>query len=195
MHFGNILKQNEILSKKIKETNDSYKSLITSINNFTKLLEKDDDIVKKIIPTKYDYINSQLCDEYIFIKNFVYSQNFIDNDMNLPIDDHDYSGKWMLFGALSEMLEYWKIIKMNTYMNKLGYFSKFIGDENNRVICIYFEDYRDKQNILNYGKVIKKMVNYKSPMYFKTSKMTKKNKYGWGSWKYMIEGDAYEFIN
>lgn len=195
INISNILKKNDELCKKIRKTNNSYESLITLINNFTKLLEEDNELITKIIPTKYDNINSQLCDEYIFIRNFVYSQKFLQNNMELLINRHDYSGKWMLFGTLCEMLKYWKIIKINTYMNKLGYFSKFIGDEKNRVICVYFKDYRNKQNIINYGKIIKEIVNYKLPMYFKTNQMTKKNKYGWGSWKYMIEGDAYEFVN
>ena len=101
----------------------------------------------------------------------------------------------MIFGTLAEMIEYWKIIRVNTFNNNLGYFSKFIGDENSRVICIYFRDYRYKESIMKFGYLIKELVDYKLPMYFKTNKMTKAKKYGTGSYEYIIEGDKYEFIN
>ena len=216
-----VIEKNDLLSEKIKKTNDSYKSLIISINNFTKkelsytigsLFKKDNEIITKIILTKYDNLDHEwggepkniyashsigqsFHDEYIFIGTSVYSQNYLCNNMKFSHNKNNYSGKWMIFGTLCEMLDYWKIIRMNTYMNNLGFFSKFIGDEKNRVICVYFEDYRDKENILENGKILKEMIDYKLPMYFKTNEMTKKNKYGLGSWKYMIEGDKYEFIN
>lgn len=203
-----IIKKNNLLLEKVKATNDSYKSLITLTNNFGgndsegnelsytigSLLKKDNELITKIIPIKYDGIDSQLNDEYIFIGSYVYSQYYLSNIMALQIKN-PYVGKWMIFGTLDEMINYWKIIRTQTFMNNLGFFSKFTGDEKNRVICIYFEDYRDKENIMNYGKIIKDMIDYQSPMYFKTNRMTINKKYGVGAWKYMIKGGDYEFIN
>lgn len=197
-----IMEKSSELTEQVLKTNESYKSMILEINNITmkemistlgSLFKKDNEIVKTIVPTKYENINSNLSDTYVFIGNFTYSQNYLLAHNNNVKVNGKYFGKWMLFGTPDEMLNYWKLIRQNTYLNNLGFFSKFIGDEKSRVICIYFEDYRNKENIIMYGNKIKELVDYKLPMYFKTDKMTKKSIHGLGSWKYMIPGDTYEF--
>jgi hypothetical protein len=101
----------------------------------------------------------------------------------------------MLFGTLDELLEYWKIIRFNTYNNQLGYFAKFVGNEKGKVISIYFTDYNDKEKIMAYGNAIKQLLDYKNAMYFKPCYMTKNKQYGFGSWIYKIDSDEYEFVN
>jgi len=194
-----LLEKNKQLNTMIKKTNESYKNLIISINDnnefistIDSLLKLDSETIKIIKPSKYTNIKSNIYDKYEFVGNCVYSKFYIKNKEAFKQQD---KGKWMLFGTVDELLEYWKIIRLNTYNNELGYFSKFIGDEKGKVISIYFTNYDDKNKILEYGNKIKKLVDYNNSIYFKPCHMTKNKQYGLGSWLYKIDADVYEFVN
>jgi hypothetical protein len=72
-----------------------------------------------------------------------------------------------------------KIIADKAYSSKSNYL--FLDKKNiEHIICIYFENYKNKNLIIKYGKFIKELLDYKLPMYFKNNKITKLNKYGHG---------------
>lgn len=196
-----MIEKDKQLNIMIKRTNESYKNLIISINNnhnnefistIDSLLKLDCETIKIIQPSKYNHIKSNINDKYEFVGSCVYSKFYIKNKEAFKKQN---KGKWMLFGTVDELLEYWKIIRLNTYNDELGYFSKFIGDEKGKVISIYFTNYDDKDKILEYGNKIKKLIDYKNSMYFKPCHMTKNNQYGLGSWLYKIDADVYEFVD
>lgn len=189
-----LLKNYVEINIQIKKTNDDYKNLICLCNNvfkneildtFGSLFLLDNETVKTIEINKIE--------KYIFITNYIYSMDFIKKQKNKK--RNKYSGKWMLFGSTENMINWWNIIRTNTFNNNLGYFSKFIGNEKKHVICVYFDDYRDKENIIKFGEKIKELIDYNNAMYFKPSYMTKEKKYGIGSWIYMIKGKEYTFID
>lgn len=197
--MNEILEKNDQLVMTIKHTNISYRNLLLSIGKIDELIitidalmKLDSDIIKIIKPLKYNYLNSAIDDKYEFIGNYAYSKHYIQNKQNFKKQN---KGKWMLFGTSVELLEYWKIIRFNTYGNELGYFAKFVGNEKGKVISIYFTDYTDKEKIMEYGNKIKDLIDYKQSMYFKPCHMTTKKQYGSGSWLYKINGDAYEFVD
>lgn len=176
----------------IKKTNLEYKNLISLTNSkfkneivdtFCSLFLSDEETIRTVkIKGKKN----------MFISNYVYSMDYLSNNGN---NSSKYAGKWMLFGDTENMLNWWNIIRTNTFNNNLGFFSKFVGDEKKKIICVYFQDYRDKENIINFGEKIREMINYRNSMYFKPRYMTLNKKYGIGSWIYMIKGGEYEFIN
>jgi len=191
-----ILYKNTLLDNKIKKTNQIYKHFILSINKnnyklidtIHSLLKYDDEIIKIISINKFKYYKTD-CYKYIFIMNHVYSQEFLNNKIikfNV--------GKWLLFASLDYLLYSWKIIRYYTFINELGFSAKFIGNEKKRVIYIYFNNYHDKETIMNFGYKIKKLINYNHTMYFKTNKMTRNKIYGPGSWIYKLNKEPYEFI-
>lgn len=199
--FQEILKHNDHQTNIIKSTNNLYNEIITEINLTQKahfyhtidfLFKNEHDIIKIIEPIKYTYLDqtSDLKDQYIFIGDYIYNQTYNPKD---KFHNNKYCGKWMLFGPLTELIEYWDIIKSKTFQGELGFFSKFIGDENSRLICIYFDDYRDKKKIMSFGNEIKDLVSYPYPMFFKPNRLSGKS-YGWGSWIYKIDADEIGFI-
>lgn len=194
--FTEILKYDTELTQSIETTNSEYNELIRKANLLQKA--KTIDFIKIIRPIKYQYLDengnniiSDLKDQYIFIGDFAYEQSY---DINKKYHNNKYCGKWMLFGSLDELVGHWDTIKQKTISGELGFFSKFVGDENNRLICVYFEDYRNEDMMLAYGNKIKEMTEYQYPMFFKSNRMTTKKQYGWGSWIYKIDGEEYEFV-
>lgn len=81
------------------------------------------------------------------------------------------SGKWMLFPIPDDVNSYWSLVATGTVANELGHAAKVgtddgTGDRSPRLICIYTDDFEDKEDV---KRVLRRLVgmglvNKKGPM-------------------------------
>ena len=106
------------------------------------------------------------------------------------------SGKWMLFPLPDKVNELWALVAYAVAASELGHAAKVAtddgsGNESARLICVYTEDYADKEDIL---RVLKKLIalglvsglvsgtGEKRPIYYKADCFTHLDIMGGNEW-------------
>lgn len=93
-------------------------------------------------------------------------------------------GKWLIFAPLSEIDEWWELIKGCTENGLLGQASKVAtsrpnrnaNDPNMKVICVYTYDSDDDNDVMRVRDILRKLgITQKIP--YKTDKATLEGKY------------------
>ena len=76
-------------------------------------------------------------------------QFVIDKDLETDIDifDIDYTGKWMIFGAIDRLDMLWPHLKTAMHQRKLGTSMKSSTSQDDGLICVYTTDWRDVDDI------------------------------------------------
>ncbi|KAF2800588.1 DUF1917-domain-containing protein [Melanomma pulvis-pyrius CBS 109.77] len=114
----------------------------------------------------------------------------------LATETNILSGKWMLFPALQDVTRVWRLVVEAVINNRLGPTAKVAPDDgkpNERLICVYTKDFRDKNDVLRVLQELFKMglVGPGRGIYYKSDLYTLLDIYGKNAAEYGLQASLY----